>query len=563
MSAAKPAPLPGRLATAALVLALLPVGTLPAQNASPAMGPAASPAPAPLFNDLGSYHRQISSPVAAAQRYFDQGLRLLFAFNLEEAERSFREAVKRDPHCGICEWGVAMSLSPHLNVPGMPDRTQAAHQAALRAAALTAGANPVEQGLIAAIGRRSTDPPPGTLEAQAKLDADYAAAMQELRGRFPRDPDVAALAAEAAMDVHPWDYWTLEGKPEPWTAAIVTTLQAVLHSDPNHPGANHYLIHLLEASPHPELALDAAERVARLEPGAGHLVHMPSHIFARVGRYEDAAVANRKAIAVDHAYIDRVHPQGFYVMYAAHNHQFLAFAAMMEGRSAEAIAEARRATGMLAPEFLKEMPGFDYGLELPLWTLVRFGHDSEVLAEPPPPADFAYATAIWHAARGIAFAHTARLDQALAEQKAVSSLAKAIPADAPQGFNTSRGLLALVEPLLRGEIAAAKGDARTAVGQLQEAVKAGDALRYDEPPDWYYSLRPRLAELLLGAHRPAEAEAVSREDLRRNAENGWSLDALAESLRAQSKTSAGVQARLAKAWSHADVETRSGRSSQR
>jgi tetratricopeptide (TPR) repeat protein len=555
-------PRPVSIVLSALFLAAVAAS---AQTSGPAAAPAAPEAPAapaapPLLESLGGYHRAVTTSSPQAQRYFDQGLRLLFAFALEEAQLSFEAAARLDPACASCWWGVAMSLGPHINVAGMPDRTLAAHRAIAQALALAPRATAVEQALIAAAAKRSADPAPADKAGQAALDQAYAGAMGEVTRRFPGDLDAVALYAEALMDVHPWDYWTAGGAPQPWTAEILATLEGVLRRDPGHPGANHYYIHAVEASPHPERAVAAAERLSNLMPGAAHLVHMPSHIYARIGRYADASAANRRAIAADQAFIERFHPQGFYMMYATHNHQFLWSTALMEGRGAEALQQAREAAAMLPAEALRAMPGFDGGLEMPTWTLVRIGRFADALREPPPPADFAYATASWHAARGIALAASGKPADAEPERRAVAAALASIPADAPQGFNTSRSLLAVALPLLDGEIAAARGQHPAAAAKLREAVAAEDALRYDEPSDWYFPLRPRLAALLLAADRAAEAQAVCEDDLRRHPENGWALAVLAESLRRQQKPADAQRAeqRLARAWATADLKPAAG-----
>jgi len=535
----------------------------PAAAAAPlapaAAAPAATTAP-PLLDSLGSYHRAVTTSSPEAQRYFDQGLRLLFAFSLEEAQLSFEAAARLDPACASCWWGAATSLGPHINVPGMPDRTLAAHRVIAKALALAPRATAVEQALIAAAAKRSSDPAPADKAGQAALDQAYAGAMREVTRRFPDDLDAAALYAEALMDVHPWDYWTAAGAPQPWTVEVLATLEGVLRRDPGHPGANHYYIHAVEASPHPERALAAADRLSNLMPGAAHLVHMPSHVYARVGRYADASAANRRAIVADQAFIERFHPQGFYLMYAAHNHQFLWSTALMEGRGAEALQQARETVAMLPAEALRAMPGYDGGLEYPIWTLVRIGRFAEALREPAPPADFSYAIAAWHAARGIALAASGDPADAEPERRAVAAGLAAIPADAPQGFNTARSLLAVALPLLEGEMAAARGQLPAAAAKLREAVAAEDALNYDEPADWYFPLRPRLAALLLAANRAAEAQAVCEEDLRRHPENGWALAVLAESLRRQQKAAEAqrTEQRLARAWATADLKPGAG-----
>jgi tetratricopeptide (TPR) repeat protein len=524
-------------------------------------GDAPKEAPAPLFSDLGAYHRAVTTASPEAQNYFNQGLRLLYAFNLEEAQRSFEAAAKADPRCGMCAWGVAMSLGPHINLAAQPDRTKAGHEAAQRAAALVAdgaggaGASPVEKALIAAVTRRFADPPPSDPALQARLDKDYADAMRDVARQFPDDLDAAALAAEAMMDLRPWDLWTQDGKPQPGTDEIVATLERVLAKNPSHPGANHYYIHAVEASPHPEKALAAANRIATLIPGAAHIVHMPSHIYARVGRWEDASEANRKAIAVDQSYLAKAGPLGFYFMYAAHNYQFLWSTALMEGRGAEALTNARAMVAQVPVEMLHQMPGFDFTFGYPIWTLVRLERWDDVLKEPAPPEGFPYAEGVWRAARGLALTGLNRLDEAAAEHKKVQDLAAALPLEAIEGLNSARSLLSIAEGLLAAHLAVRKGHIDEAVIHLQDAVQTEDNLRYNEPSDWYYPVRQDLGAVLQAAGRAAEAQKVWEEDLDRHPHNGWSLHGLAASLRAQKKDkeAATVSAEAAKAWEKADV----------
>jgi len=518
-------------------------------------GDAPKEAQAPLFSDLGAYHRAVTTASPEAQTYFDQGLRLLYAFNLEEAQRSFEAAAKADPKCGMCAWGVAMSLGPHINLAAQPDRTKAGHEAAQKAATLTEGASPVEKALIAAVTRRFADPPPSDPALQARLDKDYADAMRDVARQFPEDLDAAALAAEAMMDLRPWDLWTPDGKPQPGTDEIVDTLERVLAKNPSHPGANHYYIHAVEASPHPEKALAAADRVAGLIPGAAHIVHMPSHIYARVGRWEDASEANRKAIAVDQSYLAKAGPLGFYFMYSAHNYQFLWSTALMEGRGAEALANARAMVAQVPVEMLRQMPGFDFALGYPAWTLVRLERWDDILKEPAPPEGFPYAEGVWHAARGLAFTGLGRLDEAAAEHKKVQALAAALPLEAVEGLSSARSLLSIAEGILAARLAVKKGNIDEAVLHLQDAVQTEDNLRYNEPSDWYYPVRQELGAVLQAAGRAAEAQKVWEEDLKRHPHNGWSLTGLAASLRAQKKDeeAAAVSAEAARAWEKADV----------
>jgi tetratricopeptide (TPR) repeat protein len=545
----------GFCALAVAAFGFLPAGAAPAHPHAHGGQAAPAAAKAPLFPNLGPYHRPITTRSPKAQRYFDQGMALLYAFNLEEAQRSFEAAAAADPRCAICRWGVAMALAPHINLPALPERTVAAHRAAAEAVKLAKGASAVERALIAAVARRSAEPPPADPAAQRALDSAYADAMREVAKRFPVDMDAQALFAEAMMDLRPWDLWTADGKPQPGTAEILATLERALTLDANHPGANHYYIHAVEASPHPEKALDSADRIGALIPGAAHIVHMPSHIYARVGRWDQASEANRQAIAVDRAYIEQVHPQGFYFMYVAHNFQFLQATAAMEGRSAEALANAREVVAHAPLEMLRQMPGNDFVLGYPIWALVRFGRFAEVVAEPAPPVGFPYANAVWHAARGIAFARLGKLDEAAAEEAAVARAAAELPADATEALNPAAALTGIARDLTAGEIAAARGDLPAAVERFESAVKAEDGLRYNEPPDWYLSTRHALGAALARAGRDAEAQAVWEEDLRRQPENGWALAGLAASLGRQKKEAeaAAVEARLRQAWSQADV----------
>jgi len=554
-----------RLTSLAPLLALAAL-TQPLAGASPAARrPTPAPAPVPLIAGLGSYHRPITARSPAAQRYFDQGLRLLYAFNLEEAERSFAEAARLDPTCASCSWGVGMALGPHINLPAQADRTRAAFRAAAEArrraaasGASGAGATPVERALIAALGRRYADPPPVLPEAQAALDRAYADAMRDVHRRFPADPDAGALFAEAMMDLRPWDLWTHDGRPQPGTAELVAVLEDVLRRHPEHPGANHYYIHAVEASPRPERALASARRIGDAMPAAGHLVHMPGNVYMRVGRYEEAAEANRRAIRAEAAYVARAHPRGFYLMYVAHNYQFLWAAALMEGRSAEAFQAARDALAQIPAEMMATMPGLDFALGYPQWTAIRFARYAEVLRAPQPPAQFPYARAMWHVARGLARVGKGKVPDAVdaaAEHAAAEGLLRNVPAAAMEGFNSARALGGIAADLLGGEIAAASGRTAEAIALLRRAAAAEDGLAYDEPSDWNLPVRHALGAVLLAAGRPAEAEAVYREDLRRNPENGWALKGLEISLRRQRRApeAAAVERRFARAWRRADV----------
>jgi len=532
-----------------LVLAMAGTG-----HAAPVDSSPATPAAVPLFDDLGTYHHPITTKSAKAQQYFDQGLRFVYGFNHDEAIRAFKEAARLDPKCAMAYWGIAYALGPNYNLPLDDERNQAAFAALGRAVALAPHASKREQAYIAALAKRYSLAP----DADRKtLDRSYADAMRALARKYPDDLDAATLYAESLMDLRPWDLWTSDGQPQPGTLEIVETLEAVLAKDPNHPGANHYYIHAVEASPHPERGLASAARLKSLVPGAGHLVHMPAHIYMRVGRYADAADANTQAIAVDRVYLERVKPEGVYpMMYYPHNIHFLWAAASMEGRSEEAIRSGREVAGGVTEEMVREMPMVEYYAPTGYFALVRFGRWEDMLREPEPPETMPYVRGMWHYGRGLAFAATNRLDDADAEQARVAAAAAETPRDRIIGDNTPAAqVLQLASEVLAGEIAFRRGESDAAVRHLNEAVRMQDQLPYTEPPPWYYPVRQSLGAVLLAGGRPAEAEAVYVEDLKRNPENGWSLYGLAQSLRAQQKNdeAAAADARFRQAWGRADI----------
>ena len=539
---------------ALLAFSMLASAPLAAQVHAPAP-PAAGGAP--LYETLGDVHRTVSTYLPQAQRYFDQGFRLLFAFNLEEAERSFREAAKIDPTCSACEWGVAMALGPHINFPATPERTVAASAAAKKAIELARSGKltPVENALAEAVAKRYSDPAPTTPEGQSALDTAYAEAMRSVGKRFPDDADVQYFAAEALMNLHPWDLYEIDGAAKAWTPEIVTLLEAALARAPEHPGLCHLYIHAVEASSTPNRAVPAAERLRTKMPGAGHLVHMPSHIFARVGRYADAALANERAVAADSVYLPDATAFMMYPMYAAHNHQFLWLAAMMEGRSAISFTSAREAAARLPLEMLREFPGFDAWKAYPVWTLVRFGEWRNVLALEVPDGEFPYLLAVTKAARAIANARLGNLADAASERAGAADLLAKIPAEAMEGFNPVSNLGQIALALADAEIARGQGDLAGAVARLDPAIRLEDGLRYSEPSDWYFPVRPWQGAYLLESGKTKEAEAVFRKDLEKNVENGWSLTGLAAALRRQGREqeAAAVDRRVALAWARADL----------
>ncbi len=512
---------------------------------------------APLFDNLGNYHHPISTSSELAQRYFDQGLILAYGFNHAEAARSFREAARLDPNCAICYWGVALVLGPNINAAMEAEAVPEAWQALQKAQELSENASEKERAYIQALTKRYSSQP---VENQKANDIAYAKAMREVQRRYPDDLDAATLFAEALMDTMPWQYWTKDGEPKPETGELLATLESVLKRNPDHPGANHMYIHAVEASPNPDRGIASADRLRNLVPGAGHLVHMPSHIYIRVGRYHDAVLANQRAIEADQDYITQCHAQGLYPLgYMPHNHHFLLASAAIAGESELAIQAAHHTAAMADQKMMRE-PGYgtlQHYYSIPLYTLAKFGKWDEILAEPAPAEDLKYPTGVWHYARGLAFTAKGQPQEAaqeLAQLKAIAadpSLEKVTIWD----INTSSSLLNIASEVLAGELAAKQGDYENAIAYLETAVSLEDNLNYDEPPPWLSPVRESLGAVLLEAGRAAEAERVYREDLKRFPENGWSLYGLAQSLRVQGKAEEArtVQARFEKAWKYGDA----------
>ena len=546
--------------TPRLCALLVAVALLAGCSASPAPhghGSAAAPTAAapPLFEDLGRYHRAITTTSRRAQAYFDQGLRLVYGFNHYEAQAAFREAARLDPACAMCAWGVALTYGSNYNSPTDAERELGALSAVNQARTLAAmAATDRERALIAALATRHSATPGAD---RAALDRAYADAMRDVSRRFPDDLDAATLLADALMNLRPWSLWTPEGAPQPGTEEIVVTLERVLAADPMHPGANHLYIHAVEASPDPRRAEVAADRLRGMMPGAGHMVHMPSHIYYRIGRYADAAQVNVQAVAADRAYFARSRPSPIYrMMYYPHNLDFVWHAAALEGRGAECVRAAREFAAAAPPEAVLEMPDMETAPAAPYFALVRFGRWSEMLAEPAPPARMLYVTGAWRYARGLALLATGRRDEAASELSLLRAIRQSVPSERTlAGFFKMSDMLGMAAEVLAGEIAARGGDADTAVKHLAEAVRRQDEHWFTEPPPWYFPVRQALGAALLQAGRAAEAEAVYREDLRRNPENGWSLFGLAQSLRVQGKgaDATAVDARFRRAWGRADV----------
>ncbi|MEX5220063.1 MAG: hypothetical protein NW701_19755 [Nitrospira sp.] len=533
------------------VILLLSACASPGERRS--IEPAHDNAP-PLFNNLGTLHHPISTSSPKAQQYFDQGLRLVFAFNHEEAINSFKEAARLDPKAAMPYWGIAVALGPNINLPMSPEAGKHAYEAVQKARALASTATPEERAYIDALAVRYSAEPEDKREA---LDAAYADAMGKVWARYPNDADAGALYAEAMMDQQPWDYWTSDGQPKGKATQIVATLERTLELNPNHPGACHYYIHAVEASSNPERALPCARRLPDLAPGAGHLVHMPGHIYLRLGMYQEAVERNVHASAVDHDYLEHRKLTGVYpVGYYPHNVHFLWSALSMEGRSKEAMKTAHDLERLVSWDMAAKVPALEDFAPTVLFTLVRFGKWDEALTVPKPPADLAYTNIVWHYARGMAFAATKRPDEAQQELKALTGLVESIPEDRIMGGSRVVDLAKIAEGVLAGEIAARQGRYVQAIETLKAAADVEDRLRYYEPPLWHIPVRHSLGAVLLQAGRPAEAEQVYREDLMHHPHNGWALFGLKQSLEAEQKQAEAkaVGQEFQQAWARADVQ---------
>ena len=517
---------------------------------------AAWAAGAQLYEGLGNFHRTVTTHSQAAQAYFDQGMRLTWAFNHDEATRSFAQAASLDPTCAACYWGVALTVGPNYNLTSVaPERVRVAFDALQAARAQAAAATPVEQGLIAALAARHPDAQAPDKAQAAALLAAYAQAMRALAERFPADDDVQVLTAEAQMTVHAWKLWTPQGQPVAGTAEIEARLERVLARDPQHPGANHYYVHVMEESPTPAKALPAAQRLRGMMPAAGHLEHMPAHILQRLGRYEEAAEANRRGVRADRAYLASTTAPDYYGMYLVHNSAFLAFAAAMEGRKAETLSAAQDVIATLSVPMLLQMKDSGWSLGAQYAALVRFGLWDELVAVEPPDQRLPGASAAYLYGRGVGLAARGNLTEARQAQTSLEALGAGLSQELRAGENRLVDLIAVAEPVLAARIAATEQRHEAAVALLRQAVAAEDALAYDEPADWFFPVRHLLGAQLLIAGDASAAEKVYREDLQRNPDNGWALFGLSLALKAQARNreSEQVARQQAAAWQHADV----------
>jgi tetratricopeptide (TPR) repeat protein len=516
-----------------------------------------SQAAAPELKELGAHQFRITTGSGASQRAFNRGLTLAYSFGHFAAEQEFRKAVKSDQHCAMAYWGIALVNGPHINFPLVPpDKAAMAWENLNQAKQLVGRCSPLEQALVKALESRYANPQP---EDRSSLDAAYAAAMRSVWKEYSNNADVAVLFAEAAMDLHPWDFWT-NGVPQPWTSEILEALGQALRLDPKNPGANHYYIHVVEASPRPENALAEADRLRRLVPDSSHMVHMPSHIYSRTGRWEAASESNREAIRVDALYRKAYPRPGLYSIYMAHNMHFLAWVYMMQGRSDAAISAARHMVKEIPEDFLKEYASIADGyMAIVPEVLMRFGRWDEILQEPEPRSDLILARALWRYTRAVALTALDKREEAQVERAALAKAKSEMPPDHTMGNNPASQLLEIATLVLEGEAKAKERDYTNSISRLEEAARLEDSLRYDEPPDWIQPVRHTLGAVLLRAGRAAEAENVYREELRRNPENGWGLMGLHDALNRQGKQGEAIELnkRLRKAWAKADISPKS------
>lgn len=534
-----------------LILVALLVSVGRAQMAGMDMG--GKEKPATLMSGLGNWHHPVSTRNVQAQKFFDQGLRLIYAFNHEEAVRSFKRAAELDPKMAMAYWGVGYALGPNINLDVDPEREKAAFEATQQALKLAVSASPKERAYINALATRYSLDPNADLK---KLAVDFNRAMGQLVKQFPNDLDAATLYAESGMNLRPWQLWTSDGKPAEGTLEIVATLESVLKRNPSHVGAIHYYIHAVEASLNPERALKFVARLPQQMPSAGHLVHMPAHIYMRTGNYHGAAVSNQDAILADDAYIKSSGGGGMYpLMYYNHNIHFLAIASSMAGNYAKSKQAADQLVRNVEP-YLKQAPMLEGFVATSLFIQVRFRKWDAILALPQPEAAQLSRTTVWHFSRAMAYAAKGEVETARTEQQKFLDARTKLPAEATFGLNNASAVLAVAERVLNAQVALAKNDSATAIAELKLGVEAEDKLTYDEPPGWIQPVREMLGGVLLRSGAAAEAEAVFRADLLKNPKNGRSLFGLAESLRAQGKARAArtAQRQFTQAWKTADVK---------
>lgn len=519
--------------------------------------------PAPVFTGLGDYDFPITTKSEEAQQFFLQGVKLANGFNHAEAARSFLYAIKLDPGCAMCHWGLAYVLGPNYNMGMDPAVVEVANESVAKALKYMGNTTAREQALIRAIARRY---PPEPVEDRSEYDEAYIEGMRQARRQFPDDDDIAAMLAEAIMDAHPWDLWSFEGEPRPWTPEILEILEGILQRNPDHVLAIHLFIHATEASLAPELAMAYAARLPKLTPGAGHLVHMPSHTYIRTGDYHLGSMVNAAAVEVDSLYVSACHAAGAYPLgLYPHNFHFLSACAAFEGRSKLSLQAARRMVAKLDTLAMRQ-PGLEtiqHYWSIPYYLYVKFGKWEEALAEPRPAEDLPYPIAIWHYARGVAYAAKGQPEDARRElhRLRIAAANPMVEGITIWDINSAASLLQIAGRVLEAEIANREGDAETAIRLLEEAIQLEDGLSYNEPPDWFFSVRHHLGPILLAEKRYAEAEALYRRDLELFRKNGYALKGLYESLMAQGRKEEAeeVKKRFEEAWQWADVQLEASR----
>ena len=537
------------------VVILAAAAAMPGCSSSGQESTALSEQPARMFEGMGTHTRTITTNSPKAQAYFNQGLTWAFAFNHDEAIRSFKEVARLDPDCAMAWWGVALCNGPHINNASMDEaHSQAAWDALQKAVALKDKASPTERALIDALSKRYAMPIP---EDRKPLDEAYAAAMRRVWRANPTDADIGTLCAESLMDLHPWDLWAKDGSPKVDTQEIVATLEKVMEIDPVHPGANHLYIHAVEASPQPERGVASADRLRTLVPGSGHLVHMPAHIDVRMGDWTQAATSNERAMVVDAAYRKLSPRQGFYNLYMAHNPHFLSWTAMMEGRKTAALEAARTMIAEMPESFVRDQPALaDPPSTLVLDVMKRFGEWDMILAEPAPPGNLPISTAMWHNMRALAFAAKGKMGDAEQEQAEFKKAVRKVPEDAHMAINPAHKVLDIADHMLEGEMAFRRGKIDESVAELKKAIAIEDDLLYMEPPDWIQPVRHTLGAVLVSAGRYSEAEEVYKQDLKYWPKNGWALLGLKQCQEARGETDAAQKTgeMLKAAWKRADIK---------
>jgi len=519
---------------------------------------------APLFKNLGEInHFKITTDSDLAQKYFDQGVTLAYGFNHEEAFRSFSEVARLDTNCAMAYWGMAIVLGPNINLPMDQSSVSTAYEAVQEAIKLLDNETQKEKDWIMALSKRYSKE---KLDDRSHLDSAYSDAMRELAKKYPDDPDINTMFAESIMDLHPWDYWMKDGKAQPWTAEIVSTLENFLKKDEDHIGANHLYIHAVEASKNPQIGLPSANRLRFLVPGAGHLVHMPAHIYIRTGKYHEGSLANQRAVKSDEEYINQCNQQGFYPLaYYPHNYHFLWATATLEGDSKTAIDAALK-TSTRPPDSLMDMCGYktlQHFSVIPLYAYVTFGIWDDILSSKAPDEVRPYPQGVWHYARGMAFVAKNNIEEAQKELSELEKLKDNSEVDKLDiwGINSAGALLKIGYEVLSGEIAAKKKQYNIAVKHLSKAVELEDKLRYDEPPTWFYPVRQNLGAVLIEMGRYSEAQKVYEENLKEIPDNGWALFGLHQALLMQSKNdiASQVEKKFKDAWQYADIELTSSR----